>query len=158
MGEAFEQAGRQIGLTIDIVARFVDIVAGAIEKVQALYSAIKNSPGGKLLGALFSSSATALSAPALMGPSSAFMGPAGLLANPAGGTLRAAWDPFSSSSSWSSSGRASGLVVLDRRTITIPLTVEAGVGDPIAIAAAVKDLLASAAVQLGQATAYGDGR
>ena len=158
MGEVFRNIGRQVGLTIDIVAGFVDIIAAAISKVRELASAVKNSPVGKLAGALFSSSATALGAPQLMGPSSGLMGPAGLLAAPGGGALRAAWDPFSSSASWSSSGRSSGLVVLDRRTITIPLTVEAGVGDPIAIAAAVRDLLASAAVQLGQSTAYGEGR
>lgn len=154
---AFTIMGKQIGFVITAIGTLVGWIDTAISKVSALASAIKNSPVGKLAGALFSSPSTPLRVPALLGPSSALMGPAGLLAAPGTGSLRAAWDPFTSSGGFSGSS-SSGVVVLDRRTITLPLTVQAGVGDPIAIAAAVQDLLRSAAQQLGTATAYGAGR
>lgn len=157
VGEAFKVMGKQIGITIDVISTLVDIIAGAIAKVKELGHAIANSPVGKLggaIGGLFSSSSTALSSPQLMGPSGGDYGGGGLL----GPSARFAWSPFSSSGSGPGFASGGGVLVLDRRTITIPLSVEAGVGDPIAIAQAVQDLLGSAAVQLGKVSSYGAGR
>jgi hypothetical protein len=157
---AFRVLGTAIGVVIDAVSILVGLIDGAIGKLKALSSAVKNSPLGKVaggIGSLFSASTTALAAPALMGPRGPLAGPAGLgLAGPTG-RLGAAWSPFTGGASWSS-GSSSGLVVLDRRTVTMPVTVQAGVGDPVAIASAVQQLLDANLVRLGRATAYGAGR
>jgi hypothetical protein len=154
----FRIMGEAVGLVITAISTLVGWIDTAIGRVQALGSAIKNSPVGKIaggLGSLFGADYSPLSSPQLMGPSAALAGPGGQLLGP---HAAFAWSPWGGSSSGGITSGSGGMVVLDRRTITIPLTVEAGVGDPFAIAQAVQGLLDSAAVQLGKVTTYGAGR
>lgn len=152
VGLSFRAMGFAIGLVIDAIGTLVGLISSAIGKVRELASAIKSSPLGKVggaLGALFSSSSTALAGPNLMGPAAGLAGPSGQLSGPA----RFAWSPSMGGSSWTSGG-GRGVVVLDRRTITIPLTVN-GALDPVGVARSVQELLDQAAVRLGKVTTYG---
>lgn len=153
----FRILGKAISGVIDLVATLVGAIDSAIGKLQALGDAVSNaaSKGGNLLGKLpgFSSSATALRSPELMGPSASLVGPAGVLAGPGRATF--AWDPFSSGS-FSSASSASP-VVLDRRTIELNVTVQ-GALDPTSVARQLEGILDSAAVRLGRVTTYGAGR
>lgn len=154
VGLSFKAMGAAIGLVIDVIGTLVGMISAAISKVRELASAIKNSPVGKIAGALFTSSATALTAPALMGPSSLGMGPSAALSGPA----RFAWSPYSSGAGWTGlAATAAGPVVLDRRTVELNVTVQ-GALDPVAVARQLEGILEDSATRLGRVTSYGAGR
>jgi hypothetical protein len=158
LGEAFRTLGSIIGGTISTISSLVGWIDSAIGKVKALASAIKSSPVGKLaggIGGLFGAAYHQLGTPQLAGPSGyQLAGPAGSLAGPG----RFAWGA-GTASTWAASSSASGggLTILDRRTITMPITVE-GALDPVAVARQLEGILDQAAVRLGRVTSYGAGR
>jgi hypothetical protein len=134
------------------------MIGGAISKVQQLASAIKNSPLGKVggaVGSLFGAAYQQLGTPQLAGPSGyQLAGPAGGLAGPG----RFAWSP-GTSATMAASGLTSGggLTVLDRRIVELNVTVQ-GALDPVAVAQQLEGILDNAAVRLGRVTTYGAGR
>lgn len=158
VGLAFRAMGEAIGLVITAIATLVNLISGAISKVRELASAIKNSPLGKVggaIGSLFSAAYHQLGTPQLAGPSGyQLAGPAGGLAGPG----RFAWSS-GTAATMAASGLTSGggLTILDRRTITLPVTVN-GALDPVAVAQQLEGILDNAAVRLGRVTTYGAGR
>jgi hypothetical protein len=158
VGLAFRAMGEAIGLVIDAIATLSNMIGGAISKVQQLASAIKNSPLGKVggaVGSLYGPAYQQLGTPQLAGPSGyQLAGPAGGLAGPG----RFAWSP-GTSATMAASGLTSGggLTVLDRRIVELNVTVQ-GALDPVAVAQQLEGILDNAAVRLGRVTTYGAGR
>lgn len=158
VGLAFKAMGEAIGLVIGALGTMIGLISSAIGKVKALASAIKNSPVGKLAGAVFGgSSMSPLGVGQLAGPSAQLAGPSGRILGP---SARFSWSPWAGTSGLSSSaaaGALGGMVVLDRRTVELNVRVD-GALDPVAVASQLEGILDSAALRLGRVTSYGAGR
>lgn len=121
LGGAFRVLGKVIGAQITVVSNIANAIDGLIGKLQSLAGAVKNSPIGKLAGALFGGPPLAIGSPALAVGRPGLTMPNGLAT--ASSTSTFAASPFDLGG-LAATRASSAFTIVDRRTIDARLVVE----------------------------------
>jgi hypothetical protein len=155
LGGAFRSLGIIISGTIRTISAIATAIDRVIGKIRDLASAVRNSPIGKLGGAI----GGLFAAPTPVGMRAPRFAGIAPLAGDGRGLARASFSRAAlGSGSFDTPRGAAMLTVVDRRTIDARVYVDGDVIDAPAFADRLQRAQTDQAVRLGKATAFGGGR